>query len=395
MSQETAWRGMSSAGSVRLVAVGDIALVGEYYAKLEFGPGYPFSHVRRVLGSADYVIGNLEGPMTSCGEQLPEKCCLKSHPDYARGLREIGINVVSLGNNHILDYGEQGVSDTLRALETHGITHAGFGANLAEARAPLILEKHGIRLAVLSYCDVVIDSPFYATTQSRGIAPFELEKVFEDIHNVRGIVDHVLLSVHWGHEHYRYPSPRQVRQARHLVRAGADVILGHHPHVLQGVERYENGYIVYSLGNFLFAETDWAFRTRDGRVLPQRLTMPAEWTRSAAVTFVFTPGQVMLEAVTFLGIDSDLRVTIDMEDCRASHLTRISRVSEALWYRLFWFFVVLATEWRWRLKPYLKTLRLSRLRRLRLRHLKVALSTLVYLSALAGSSGKNKNRVCN
>lgn len=375
--------------SLRVTAVGDIAFVGDYNTYLTRSSDYPFTRVASLLRKADFVIANLEGPLTTHDDYLPQKCCLKGHPDYAETLKEAGVNVLSLGNNHILDYGERGVADSLSVLRGQGISYVGYGETLEKARSPLVLDRNGIRLGILSYCDVVIDSPFYASATTRGIAPLKLSEARSDIERLRKSVDYIVLSLHWGYENYRYPSPSQVEQGRKLIEAGADVILGHHAHVLQGIERYRNGYIVYNLGNFVFAETAWSLKTKDGQILPQRLVVPDDWKRSAAVSFVFSSRGVVLESVNHLRIDGDLSVCRDEDSSCATSLPKSPQGINILFYRVFWTFVVAVTEWRVRLKPFLQSLSVSRLRRIRPRHLKTGLQALCYVCGFTRSPENN------
>lgn len=274
--------------ALTFAAVGDIALSHNYEELIKHkGPDYPFDHVRSFFWQKDIVFANLEGPLGISGKPYPLKCSLKAAPDYVKGLKNAGINVVSLANNHILDYREDAMYETMQLLEEHGILFFGAGSNLAEARRPAILEKKGIRVGFLGYCDVVIDSPFYAGPNERGVSPFVLEYVKQDIHALRPRVDLLALSLHWGMENFSLPLPEQIRMGRELIDSGADIILGHHPHVVQRLEQYKQGYIAYSLGNFLFSDIDWSWHNEKGERKQSRVVLSKRNKRSLILSFSF------------------------------------------------------------------------------------------------------------
>lgn len=274
--------------SIKFAAVGDIALTHKYDGLLpNQGVDYPFEYVRDFFHQYDIVFANLEAPFTRTGVSYPLKCSLKADPDYVVGLKNAGINVVSLANNHILDYQEEAMYETMRLLQKHDILYFGAGRNLAEARKPAIFEKNGFKVGFLGYCDVIIDSPFYAKVDERGVAPFQMEYVQQDIHALRPQVDLLILSLHWGTENFSLPSPGEVKRGRELIDSGADVILGHHPHVVQRLEQYKEGYIVYSLGNFLFSDIDWSWHNEKGERKQSRVVLSKRNKRSLILSFSF------------------------------------------------------------------------------------------------------------
>jgi hypothetical protein len=253
--------------SLKLGFVGDIALTHDYdVLYIAKGPHYPFEFVDSILKNHDVLIGNLESPFCLGGETYPLKLSLRAHPGYAAGLKDAGFTAMTVGNNHILDYREQAFFETLEILDSHGLKSCGAGSDVKEASKPAIIEKKGIAIAVLSCCDVTIDSPFYATEATRGIALLDMEKLESEIKALRREVDIIVISPHWGKEDWRYPLPGQVAKARALIDFGADLVIGHHPHVIQGVERYKNGWIAYSLGNFLFSDIEWRWLNLQGEI---------------------------------------------------------------------------------------------------------------------------------
>ncbi len=158
---------------------------------------------------------------------------------------------MTLANNHIGDYGEQGIIDTLAALRQNGIGVSGAGYNLRQARTPHIVKIDGRSFAFLSYSNTFPKS-FYAGKTKPGTAPGYYSYVTRDIGKAREQYDHVIVSFHWGGESMSAPKDYQKELGRLAIDHGADVVIGHHPHVLQGAERYQDGVIYYSLGNYAF-----------------------------------------------------------------------------------------------------------------------------------------------
>ncbi len=236
-----------------VVAVGDIYLGGrvEPFIK-ELGPDYPFGPTRDILGVGDVVVGNLEGPLTVSDEVFVEKAfVLKASPDIAAALADAGFNVLTLANNHIMDYGYRGLADTLDALEGHKLGHAGAGTSLDEARRPAVLETKGVKVSVLAYSNT-LPKVFYAGSDSPGTARGLVKYVKEDVRRAAHKADIVVVSFHWGEERAPFPKDYQRVLAHAAIDSGAKLVIGHHPHVFQGIERYKDGLIFYSLGNFVF-----------------------------------------------------------------------------------------------------------------------------------------------
>src|SRR3989344_8172816 len=234
---------------VRIAAVGDIMLGGTGTPEFQrFGYDYPFEKTRGLLKQAQLVFGNLEGPMTHADHApVEKKYVYRSPPEKdAPALRTAGFNVASLANNHTMDQGAEGLRHTLEALDLVGIKYAGAGMNLAEARKPALLESHGVRVAFLAYT-LPFPEGVWATPDRPG-SPFGHEaQVRADIASAKSQVDIVLVSFHWGQEGKTELRDYQKSLGRAAIDAGAAAVIGHHPHVLQGVERYKNGVILYSL----------------------------------------------------------------------------------------------------------------------------------------------------
>ncbi|HPW68750.1 MAG: CapA family protein [Desulfomonilia bacterium] len=293
---------------IKIGFVGDIALTHSYDALYGAkGPHYPFERIRELLAGHDILIGNLEAPLCLGGEPYPFKVCLKTHPGYAEGMKEAGITALSLANNHILDYREQAMYETMGCLEMQGIGWFGAGASIEEANRPAIIERGGISLGVLSRSEVTIDSPFYASEQERGIAPLDLKELAHAVASLKGRVHAVAVCLHWGKEDWRYPSPDQVRTAHEIIDMGADLIIGHHPHVLQGIERYRWGHIAYSLGNFLFSDLDWRWVNSEGEVVHAFMKLNRARRESAVFSADISETGVHRVSLTGCRTGTDLR----------------------------------------------------------------------------------------
>jgi len=241
-----------------IAAVGDVMLGHRAEPFLEReGPDYPYASVLPVLQQAQIVVGNLEFPISVRGTAAEnKKFTLRAGPVAVESLKAAGIRVVTLANNHILDFGPQALQDTLKALAENGILFTGAGMNLEDARAPALLRAGDRTIAFLAY-SLTFPIEFYASPGRPGTAPGYREYVKADIEKVRPKADLVVVSFHWGAELMTQAKEYQQELGRRAVDWGADLVLGHHPHVLQELEVYRGRLIAYSLGNFVFgSESD-------------------------------------------------------------------------------------------------------------------------------------------
>ncbi len=238
---------------ITIAAVGDLMLGGRTGPFLEqYGPDYPFQDVMPVLKQADLVAGNLESPISTRGTAVEnKKFTLRAGPAAALALKSAGIRVVSLANNHAMDFGPLALQDTLAALDENAILYTGAGMDLEDARAPAIMKIKGKTLAFLSY-SLTFPLEFFASAGQPGTAPGYADFVKADIEKVRPAADLVVVSFHWGAELLTAAKDYQIELGRHAIDWGADLVLGHHPHVLQELEVYKGRLIAYSLGNFVF-----------------------------------------------------------------------------------------------------------------------------------------------
>ncbi len=241
-----------------IAAVGDIMLGhrAEPYLEKE-GPDYFFRNVLPVLRQASLVIGNLECPLSSRGTAVDnKKFTLRARPDAVQALKAAGLRVATLANNHVMDFGPLALEDTLTTLSDNGILFTGAGMNLDDARAPALVRVGGKTIAFLAY-SLTFPLEFYASRSRPGTAPGYRDYVREDIEKVRPQADLVVVSFHWGAELAPAAKDYQRALGREAIDWGADVVLGHHPHVLQELELYKGRLIAYSLGNFVFgSESD-------------------------------------------------------------------------------------------------------------------------------------------
>ncbi len=238
---------------VVIQAVGDIMLAGsgERVFKKK-GYDYPFAATAEILRQGDMVIGNLESPITVSGDEFIEKRFrFKVNPKAAVALKNAGFTHLSLANNHILDFGKEGLRQTLEILDNNAITHSGAGSDISSARKAGSNLIKGLKIASLSY-SLTYPKEFFAGAERAGTAPGYAQLFTADIELAKRSADCVIVSFHWGSEGLDRPSPYQIAAAHKAVDAGADIVIGHHPHILQGVEHYRNGVIFYSLGNFAF-----------------------------------------------------------------------------------------------------------------------------------------------
>ncbi len=264
---------------ITLVAVGDVMLsrhVGEIISSK--GPFYPFSQTAYLTRWADIAFCNLENAFSTQGTPIPGKMIwFRANPDTAIGLTFAGFDVVSLANNHSLDYDTDAFLDTLTTLENEGIKYVGGGRDIDEARKPVIIERKGIKVGFLAYSELAhifwdwgYPRAFVAKSGIPGVAPMEIDIMEEDIKKLRESVDIVVVSLHWGEEYEEQPSEKERELAHRLIDCGAQIILGHHPHVLRGLEVYKDGVIAYSMGNFVFDQRNQ--KTKKSMLLQFELT---------------------------------------------------------------------------------------------------------------------------
>ncbi len=255
--------------SITLVFVGDIMLDRGVKEKVKkYGNGdwkFPFLKVAKELQEADILIGNLEGPISNKGKKVGSIYSFRAEPEVIEGLKFAGFDLLSVANNHIFDYGREAMEDTFKRLKEAKIYPLGGGFNQKEACEPLIKKIKGTKIAFLAFTN--LGSPFWqATMEKSGICWLEEEKMKEKIKEAKEKAEIVIVSFHYGTEYLLKPTEFQIRISRVAIESGADLVVGHHPHVIQPIEKYKEGYIAYSLGNFVF-DQNFSKNTTEGLIL--------------------------------------------------------------------------------------------------------------------------------
>ncbi len=242
--------GRAAEGDIRLVFGGDVTLAAWYPEVVPDARDHewPFARPQELFRSADVVMVNCETAITRSEKREPKQFNFKMDPDLVSVFPKSGISLVTLANNHVYDYGAEGLRDTLAYLDQAGVEHVGAGMTLAEARKPVVRDIKGKKFTFLGYGNYSA-----ATEKGPGTAYRHPEHVAEDVRLAKkNGADIVIVNFHWGLERATEPTERDRALARLAIDSGADVIVGHHPHVLQPVEIYRGKVIAYSLGNFVF-----------------------------------------------------------------------------------------------------------------------------------------------
>ena len=258
--------------TINIILVGDIMLDRgvEYMIEKEGGGDFrfPFLKIADYLKEADIVFGNLEGPISDKGTKVGSIYSFQNNPKAIEGLTFAGFNVLSLANNHAFDYTREALEDCLTRLSNAGIYYVGAGLNEGEAFSPVIKEIGNTEIGFLSYTNLGPET-WKAGGNNSGIAWIseeDIERIRNDIKAVKEKVDTLIVSLHSGEEYLKEPTQFQIEFSKMAIDAGADIVIGHHPHVVQPNEKYGNGYIFYSLGNFVFDQS-FSEETMEGQIV--------------------------------------------------------------------------------------------------------------------------------
>jgi poly-gamma-glutamate capsule biosynthesis protein CapA/YwtB (metallophosphatase superfamily) len=249
---------------IRILAVGDVNLGRSVGQKILSGDTlYPFAKAADTLRRYDLVFANLESTLSDQGGETVDPAnnvVFTGPPAGAEALAGAGIGVVSTANNHALDYGLEGMWETIDYLQAVGVRSAGTSRDTSDHYRPACLTRAGITIAVFACTDLMNGR---GKTWKRYVDPADTLRLFPALRAVRDSVDLVIVSYHGGEEYAGSPSVRTLRFMRAAADAGADIVLGHHPHVSYGVERYHGKVLVPSLGNFVFYQPQryWAQRS--------------------------------------------------------------------------------------------------------------------------------------
>lgn len=290
---------------ILIKAVGDICPGDKYIMGLgvlnkteKYGVDFSFNGTRKHLKKADIVLGNFEGLLTKKIKNDNSNLTFCGLPEFSNAMTRSGINVLNVANNHILEHGSEVFFETLTILEDAGINICGLRSEDDSFYSkPVIININNKKFGIIGYNWVGIDKfentdTFIAQSRdsvvnytwirknNRKIALEKSNKnVVSDIKKLKKSVDYVILMAHWGYEFVIYPPSGVVKEARLFIDSGADIIIGGHPHVIQGMEQYRNGLICYSMGNFIFDRRN---------ILPQ-YTMVMNLKINESVTFDYTP----------------------------------------------------------------------------------------------------------
>ncbi|MDH4140840.1 MAG: CapA family protein, partial [Coriobacteriia bacterium] len=260
------------------------------------GGAAPLARVATLLSKADVTVGNLESPLSDSGTKLADKdVTFRGDPRGVEGLAASGFDFVSLANNHVLDYGAEALEDTIALLDENGVGHAGAGADRDAAWEPAVLEIDDTTVAFLSFSHI-LPAGFIATSKKSGLAAgrTDMNAVEEAIEVAKKSHDYVLVSFHWGVEYVDDANADQVKDARRAIDAGADMVLSHHPHVIQGIEFYKGGLIAYSLGDFVFDH----YSRKTGEAFILNASLGPRGVRDVSVTPVYLDSTGAPDVVT-------------------------------------------------------------------------------------------------
>ncbi len=237
-----------------------------------------FGDTKELFDKADLTMVNLECALTDAETGIDKfGPCIKGPTETAELLRALGVQYAGLSNNHIFDFGKQGVLDTVAALDAAGIVHTGFGKNEEDARRDLIVQKMGERIAVICVCEHEYS---YALEDRMGSRPFDPFQTMLDIRRAKEAgAERVVVLYHGGKEQCEYPSPRLQKACRAMVAHGADLVLCQHSHCIGCYESYEGGHILYGQGNYQF-------------VYLTAKEMPENWHDGLAVCYDTKTGEV-------------------------------------------------------------------------------------------------------
>ncbi|MCX6760953.1 MAG: CapA family protein [Candidatus Nealsonbacteria bacterium] len=279
--------------TVDIIMVGDIMLNrGVEYMINKEGKGnfkFPFLRIADDMKAADLLIGNLEGPVSDKGEKVGSIYSFRMNPESINGLGYAGFNVLLLANNHAFDYGREALEDTLKRLKKAGMSYSGAGFDKNEAFSPLIKEIKGIKIGFLDYTN--LGSNYWtAGEESSGIAWIsenDIEEIKKDIEKAKQQADFLIVFLHAGDEYQAEPSSFQISFAKVAIDSGADLVVEHHPHVVQGSEEYKNKNIFYSLGNFIF-DQGFSEETMSGQILKISLYNSSSTIRIKEITALNT-----------------------------------------------------------------------------------------------------------
>ncbi len=297
-----------------IVFAGD-TMLGRLVNKVIQGKGYKYvwGNTIPLLNQADLRIINLETTLTKSTNKVPKVFNFKSDPQHVASLKEANISVVSLANNHIKDFGNEGLVETIKTLQDANIKYIGAGKDEQQARSPLIVRKNNLVLGILGATDNEPD--WIATKDNPGTNYFhvdQIDQLLADIKRLKQEVDIVIVSLHWGPNMRERPSQPYIDAAHAMIDAGADIIQGHSAHIFQGIEIYQEKLILYDTGDFV----------DDYQVDPK---LRNDWS----FLFFVTVAKNKIESVKLVPIKiSNMQVNIAKEPEKSEILHRMQKLSQ-------------------------------------------------------------------
>jgi poly-gamma-glutamate synthesis protein (capsule biosynthesis protein) len=245
--------------TTKVCIAGDWAPIRVFKKMMDASPISVYGNLLPILRFADLSIVNLESPLSDRGEAVFKSgAVFKGEQRHIKALNAVPFDVVTLANNHVFDYGVDAFEDTLDVLNQHNIQWTGAGMSFKEACTPLVIDVNDIKIAVVNFSE---GEDLTSAGKKPGVMGWDVPEIENTIKSLRPNVDFIIVISHCGIEYIPFPPPYVTRAFRQMVRAGADIVIGHHPHVPQGFEFYNNIPICYSLGNFVFyQQTDLYYR---------------------------------------------------------------------------------------------------------------------------------------
>jgi len=279
-----------------LTFTGDICITGSFLEKVESNTEIFSSEIQSELTKSSFVIGNLEGPTTALGKSINHNTPLKSPKNTINYLVNRNISIFNLANNHILDYGEQGLKETICQIKNEGALNFGANLNIEKVITPILLKKEGVSAAIFSIAKTT--PSIIGSAQVFSSNDFSLLK--KQIEAFKKKVDFIIINFHGGEEYTQFPSPVKRKFLKKIAALeSVDCVIAHHSHTLQGYEKYKNAYIFYSLGNFIFDIPNHKMyeKTNKGALLKLHFSKDS-------FTFSFVPFQIKTGEI----IPSDLDI---------------------------------------------------------------------------------------
>ncbi len=319
--------------TLELLAVGDVSLICPEGR-------HPFEYVARYLRAGDIVFGNLEGVLCRTGVAAEKETTLRASPCMAVHLRQAGFSILNVANNHALDFGPAGLRRTLAALREQGIRSVGVN-DASSRRGCEVIECNGLRVGFLAYCQTD------ASGRQDGLLINRIDRgvILEHLRGLRTRCDIAVVSLHWGFEYVYYPSPEQIELARDLVAGGAALVLGHHPHVVQGIEEFRGGLIAYSLGGFQFESSEVGMQ--------RSFILRAKISKRGVERYRLVPIQIKEDNRPRLARDEDRRDLLRrLEEISAP--VREGRITEKWWFQQMAgvYLSANARAWRTRIRKF-------------------------------------------